>query len=93
MIEFTEYLRDSHAQQKLVNKIGGIYRVNQNIIKCTFVLASPGAGGIVQAVEQVSLLRGNRDVYEAHDQLDWAFREISRGTFMTDEARRCIRAH
>ncbi len=87
MIEFTEYARDTHAPQVLVNQIGGIYRIDRHIMKCTFVLAAPGAGGIITAVERVSLLWSMHDAYAAQDQLDWAFKEISRGTFATDEGR------
>src|SRR5712672_297031 len=75
MIEFTEYVRNPHAPQLFVNKVGGIYRID-DIIKCTFVLAIPGVGGIMQTVEQGSLLWQHHAVIEANEAFDWAFKEM-----------------
>lgn len=84
MIEFCEYKRDPTAPERLVNKIGGIYRFG-GIIKCTFVLESPGPGGIAEAVEKSSLLWETRDVMSANESFNWAFNEISKGNFLPDD--------
>jgi hypothetical protein len=85
MIEFTEYVRDSHAPQILVNKIGGIYRLNNSIIKVTCVLESPGPGGIRTVIERGSFLWHIHDVMEANRECSWAFDEMRRGTFIAPD--------
>lgn len=81
MIEFSEYRRNPLAPTFFVNRAAGIYRVNPNIIKVTFALATPGAGGTVETGEIVSLMWENRDWHEAGDLFRWAYGEIRRGTF------------
>jgi hypothetical protein len=81
MIELNEYRPNPGAPQILVNKVGGIYRVSANILKVTFVLATPTLTGAPETIERVSLLWEEPDVHEANEQFTWAFREIRRGTF------------
>jgi len=81
MIEFSEYRRNPLAPTFFVNRPAAIYRVNPNIIKVTFALATPGPAGAVDTSEIVSLVWENRDWHDAGDLFRWAYTEIRRGTF------------
>ena len=82
MIEINDYVPNPLAPSFLVNKVGGIYRVTKNLMKCTLVLASPGRCGIQTAIERVSLLWEHADMYEANDICHWVLAEMQRGTFV-----------
>ena len=84
MIEFSEYKRDPNAPERLVNKIGGIYRFG-GIIKCTFVLEAPGPAGVVEAVERASLLWEPHSIYSANEQFSWAFSQMLQGNILPDD--------
>jgi hypothetical protein len=88
MIEINEYRRSPAAPSILVNKIGGIYRVNQSITKVTLALSTPTAAGTTDTVEAVNLLWENGDLHAAQEMFEWAFREIERGTFIASDGER-----
>lgn len=81
MIEFNEYKPSPLAPTILVNKVGGIYRVTNSILKCTFALASFGPGGIPECIERVNLLWEVHDWLEGGEAFRWAMREFAGGTF------------
>jgi hypothetical protein len=88
MIDFDAYRPNPCTPQLFVNKVGGIYRLSQSITKMAFTLSTGS-----EAVETASLLWENAALYEAQHCLDWALREMQRGTFRIDEGGRRILAH
>jgi hypothetical protein len=91
VIEFSEYLRNPCAPTIFVNKLTGIYRVSQNIWKATYALSADS--GTADAVETASFLWELHDMLRAHDQINWALKEMQRGTLRIDEGGRRIRAN
>jgi hypothetical protein len=87
MIEFTEYRRNAGAPTLFVNRIRGIYRLSQALMKVTFVLATGN-----EAVKTVSLLWEHRDLYEADDNMRFVLNEIRQGTLRFEDGVRRIRA-
>ena len=81
MIEFNTYRGNPGAPTIFVNKVGGIYCLDTDLVKCTFALEAPCAGGTLECVETVSLLWPSAAWHESHDVLRWAIDEIRRGTF------------
>jgi hypothetical protein len=85
MIEFCAYRENPAAPVCLVNKVGGIYLVSQNLLKVTLICDSPGPGRSVDTIATAHLMWTSHSAWlESHRMCEFAISEFKRGTLLDD---------